>query len=539
MMRDLDPGSTNLPADLCAAIRAHRAQHDWNGRTIALGGHAWNLFPEEAAERFISPSNNDCGTVRTPFLLEGLRDVVIDGQGARLLVRGTPQAGRGRTGIIDAPLVPFLLRDCRNVTIRNLTIDWATPGTCQGTCLAVDHAAGTCDVRLETTQRTWCWNSQLYLEGEGWTWPVRRLLAADPATGAILPGTGDNMGAGYDVAWTYESLGDQVVRIRGPASARPQVGCTILFWCSNHDTGARRAPAIFLERAEGVRLEDVTLHYCWAMGVIAQDSSDLAFTRLVVEPSGQRRFSLAADGTHFVNCRGELRFEACRFQNQFDDAINAHGLYHQVVRRCDAHSLRIRTLHPQHQGVTTYRSGDRVRLCRAPHLLPLAELTIASVSALNSEMQDLRFAEALPEVIASGDFVENLSAYPAITIRGCTFRWNRARGVLLNGNQPIRVEGNHFETPGSAILVESSATWGESGPISDLRITGNTFTRCTTCPTWGAAVIQASPEFRCGEGVPADLPPFHGTVTLVDNAFRDCAAPAQRLESCERIATSA
>lgn len=154
--------------------------NSWNGRTFELGGHDWNLFPEEARETFISPSNNDCGTVRSPFLLEDLHDVVIDGQGARLLVRGTPQAGRGRVGII-----------------------------------------------------------------------------------------------------------------------------------------------------------------------------------------------------------------------------------------------------------------------------------------------------------------ENITAYPQITLRNNIFRWNRARGILINGNPPIRVENNQFENPGCAIMIESSPFWAESGPVSDVRISGNTFTHCATCPSWG------------------------------------------------------
>ncbi len=519
--------------DLCAHSRSLRSHQDWNGQTLCLDGQDWNLFPEEAAESFISPSNNDCGTVRSPFLLEGLHDVTIDGAGARLLVRGTPQAGRGRTTIIDAPLVPFVIRDCRNVTIKNLSIDWATPGTCQGTCLAADPAAGSFDVQLETTQRTWCWNGQLYLEGEGWTWPIRRLLAADPATGAILPGTGDNLGAGYDVAWTYESLRDSVVRIHGPGTAKPVVGCKILFWGSNHDTGARRAPAIFVENSSNIRFDDVTLHYCWAMGVIAQNSSDLAFTRFIVEPSGERRFSLAADGCHFVNCRGVLTFSDCRFENQFDDAINAHGLYHQLVRTLSSRTLRLRTLHPQHQGVNTYKPGDRIRLCRAPYLVPIAELSLVSVSRLNSEFQDLSFASDLPADLAPGDFIENVSAYPAITIRDSIFRWNRARGLLLNGNRLIRVENCHFETPGSAILVESSAVWGESGPISDLRITGNTFHNCGTCPHWGDAVIKSAPDFL--ENAPADRPPFHGSLTLQDNTFTQCSAPILNAQGFAQI----
>lgn len=33
-----------------------------------------------------------------------------------------------------------------------------------------------------------------------------------------------------------------MVRIHGLSTAKPVVGCKILFWGTNHDTGARRAP---------------------------------------------------------------------------------------------------------------------------------------------------------------------------------------------------------------------------------------------------------------------------------------------------------
>lgn len=519
---NISPEGTALPNDLCAATRAQSSDQIGSAHTIELGGHDWNLFPEEARETFISPSNNDCGTVRSPFLLEGLRDLTIDGQGSRLLVRGSPLAGRSQACTIDAPIVPFIIRDCENVTVRNLSIDWATPGTCQGTCLSVDPENGSFEVELETSQRAWCWNGQLYLEGEGWTWPVRRLLAVDPDTGAILPRTGDNLGAGYDVAWTYEMPAPNTIRIKGPTTAKPAVGCKILFWCSNHGTGARRAPSIFVENSQNVRFENLTLNYCWAMGLIAQNSTDITLDRFIVEPSGDRRFSLAADGAHFVNCRGNLEITRSRFQNQFDDAINAHGLYHQAVRPIDTHTLRIRTLHSQHQGVQTYRPGDRVRLCAAPYLEPVAELTLTRGTAINSETQDLQFETELPASLKPGDFVENVTAYPTISIRNCSFRWNRARGILLNGKHPIRVENCQFETSGSAILVESSASWGEAGPVTEMTIENNTFHHCTTCPSWGNAVINSLPEFRNQANkppLPKNLPPFNGQLTLRNNTL--------------------
>ncbi|WP_404423746.1 right-handed parallel beta-helix repeat-containing protein [Nibricoccus sp. IMCC34717] len=515
------PESGSLPADLCAALRREKSLG--GGDTVLLGGHRWNLFPEEARETVVFPSNNDAGTVKTPFLLEGLKNLVIDGEGATLLVRGTPQSGSGQMTVLYTPLVPLVLRGCENVVIRNLAIDWATPAIVQGRCVAADPERGLFEVEFEAERNLWCWNGFLFLVGEGWTHQVHRLLSVEAETGAISHGIGDNLGMGYEVNWQTEVVSGNRIRFRGPVGVKASVGALILGWCTTFHTGARRAPAFVIEDCRGVTLEDVRIHHAWGMGVIAQASTDLSLKRVVVEPSGARKFSLAADATHFVNCRGRLDFEACRFQNQFDDGINAHGLYRQIVRRLDERTLRVRVVHPQHQGVRIDRLGDECRLAGRKHMDDIAVRRLAAVSWVNSEMTDLTFDGPVPAGVEAGDVVENISAYPAITIRNCDFRWNRARGVLVNGCGPIVIEGNRFENAGAAVMVESSGLWGESGPVSEVRIASNTFRNCAHVRDWGAAVIQADPEFR--REAPAGLAPFHGRLVLEGNRFENCHSP--------------
>jgi hypothetical protein len=105
--------------------------------------------------------------------------------------------------------------------------------------------------------------------------------------------------------------------------------------------------------------------------------------------------------------------------------------------------------------------------------------------------------------------------------------------VLLNGGGKILVENNIFETAGSAILVESSGVWGESGPIGELTIRNNTFRDCAHSPMWGKAVIWAVPEFR--EKAPADLPPFHGRMILRGNHFENCQSRDVLAESFAEV----
>ena len=451
---NLRPDATALPSDLCAALRhTPGTAHFSDGLNIALGGHAWNLFPEESRETLICPSNNEAGSVRTPFLLENLNDVTIDGEGATLMVRGTPQAGSGQMSVIYSPVVPFVIRNCHNVTLKNFSIDWATPAIVQGICVASDPQTGTFEVEFQADRKMWCWNGFCFLVGEGWTYQVHRLLMVDPDTGAVLPGSGDNMGAGFEVSWQTEVVKDNRIRFHGPLTAKTQVGAMILGWCTTFHTGARRAPAIFMENCQSVVLDNVRIHHAWAMGVIAQACTDVRLDQVVVEPSGDRRFSLTADATHFVHCRGKLEVENCRFQNQFDDGVNAHGLYRQIVRRLNNRTLRVRAVHPQHCGVKFDRPGDDIRLNGKAYMEDLGTLRLKSIVYLNSEMTDLTFDSDIPVGLGEGDFVENTTAYPVISIRNSEFRWNRARGILVNGKGPVTIEGNRFHTAGSAIQI--------------------------------------------------------------------------------------
>lgn len=510
-MFKLSPENTPLTNDISYAMRKLEMK---NGMDISLDSFDWNIYPEEARETIVFPSNNDCGIARSPFLIENMENIIIDGKGGSLIVRGTPQAGRGRIGIIDSPIIPFIIRASKNITIRNLRIDYATPSTAEGICVCSNE--NYFEVEMKTSQRFWCWNSQLYLESEGYTFAARRLLGVNPQTKAIL--YGDNFGGGYDVSWTYENAGENRVRISGGCNSRPKEGDIILFWCTNFDTGARRAPAIFAEKSKNIRFENVIINYCMGMGLIAQNCENISLHKYIVEPSQNRSFSLAADGTHFVNCRGELSFDSCRIQNQFDDAINAHGLYYQVIRATDK-IIRVKTAHPQHQGVDVYEKGDKVRIGSMPFLETIKEAYIVSINRINSEIIDFELDTSGVD-IAEGSFIENISANPNITIKGCEFKHNRARGILINGNGKILVENNYFENPGSAILIESSETWGESGPVSDVTIKDNTFNNCAFAHSWGEYTIKAVPEFR--KKAPEDLEPFHGKITIRNNIFKNC-----------------
>lgn len=511
----------DIPGDHSAAARRFLEGHADGGWKLTLAAGIADVYPEAASEAFLNPSNNDRGNVRSAFLLQNLHDIEIDGNGATLMMRGAPLAGRGSVGQLFTPPMPFVVDHCSNVVIRNLAIDWRTPFVVEG--IVRESQPKRLVVEMTSPQKWWTWNGHMYVEGESWTLPVQRLLACSAETGAILPGTGDNFGNGFETNWQFTRLSDSTVELRGEVERLPPAGSVVLFWLAGFNTGGRRCPGVFINESSAVTLDNVTIHHAWGMGVIAQRSRDITITNSHVVPSAARHFTLTADATHFVSCRGQVRIENCTFQNQFDDAVNLHGNFLQVVRALGVSTVRVRTGHPQHEGVPVLSVGDTVEWLAADTLEVLGTAQVVSLNQLNAETTDVTVNSPVPGALRPGDVLENCDWYPDVTIRGCTFRWNRARGVLLNGRGKIVIENTVFQNPGSAVLFETSPVWCESGRTRDVTIQGNTVDGCCTCPSWGSAAIMAAPEF----GNPQSRRnPFHDSIAIRDNTFKALTGPA-------------
>lgn len=516
----------DMKGDLVPAMTRFTEQHAKGDWELTLSDDLNLMYPEAGQDKTVFIANNDAGNVMPAFNLKEQKNIVIDGCGAKLQVKGLPISGRGNVNLLYSPLLPFVIEECENVVIKNLSIDWATPAIMQG--VVVESRPGEIIVEPQTAQRWWTWNGDLYLEGEGWTWSVQRLLAAEPDTGTIIRNSGDNFGNGYETNWYYDTVEDTGLRVRGDFDRMPGVGKLVFFWATGFNTGGRRSPAIFINKSKNITFENVTIHNCWGMGLIAQRSEDITMNQLITEPSGDRKFSLAADATHFVSCRGELNFSQCRFQNMFDDGINVHGTYILIIRKLKQNTVRVKCGHNQHLGIDALSVGDELEMLRKDDLSIIDCAKVISIAKLNQEVYDIVLDKDLDA--RAGDLFENASWYPDINVNDCIIRWNRARGMLLNGRGKIRVSNSHIESPGAGIMVETSGTWCESGRIADFEIKNNVFENCAHTSMWGNANIVISPEIKdptarmeaCEKG---ELFTLHENVTIADNRFIHTNAP--------------
>lgn len=486
-----------MTIDISQLINTQLAeQNDSEPKTITLPPGQHLVRPDHLGERYCHISNNDDGLKRILFDLDGVEDVVIDGQGAELLMRG-------------ATTIPFHLRNARNVTIRNLTIDWERPLVSEAEVLEVDESGFR--VRFRDDQPTRVDRGQLVFHGPGYLSAPDHFSVLEFDRERCEPAykSGDNYVRACNVNAT--DLGDGSIRIDCRLRATPKVGNVLSF---KHD--GRYSPAIIIDGSESVRIENVTLHHAGGMGVIAQRSRDIALDHVTVcpRPGSGRVVSLHADATHFVDCDGDIHMTHCRFENQLDDPTNIHGIFWKVNGRQSESVFEVEQAHHQQRGVDTIGVGDTVAFHNGATMEKIAETTVTGFRRLNCQVADLEVADDVPA--HDGPLaVMRVNHDVNVLISDCVMGSNRARGPLITTLGKVRIERNTFHSGGTAIRISGEAlNWFESGPVEDVEICNNVFDNCNF-GVWGKALIDilvdVTPENR--------IAPVHRNIRIHHNTI--------------------
>jgi hypothetical protein len=464
-------------------------------------------------ERFSHVTNNDHGLRRFLFDVEQAQDFVFDGQGARIVCVGE--------------VCPLRIGNSRNVTVKNLAIDWWRPFFSQG--ITLDSGEGWIEFSMPESYPLRVDHGRL-IAHDHHRWQTDflwNLLPFDPIKKEVQ-GTTENWGLSR---WhKATALGEGRFRLEADFGNLPAPGAPIVLMHGN-----RVAPGVWIENSEDVRLENVTLHHSGAMGFVAQLSRHITLDRCHVTPSADRYFSTWVDATHFTDCQGHLALIDCELRGQFDDASNIHQSYSLVRSKKDKHTLLCQAIHPQRYGTFATRAGDgaMLRLRRTQEMFQFNRAR--AVTALNEEFAEICFEEPVrdcdEEVILSLHNPENSS----VVVRGCKLGANRGRGLLLNMESPILVENNHFHVSGRAIECMPDANyWWEGAPVQEMTIRNNVFENCNFGPT-GEDLIYLCPEYPDGsdpregalrsamsgqtEEVITARPPVMKNITIEDNTF--------------------
>lgn len=462
----------------------------------------YDFWAAHAVEREYFETNTYDNNPKTlAILLDEMQDVTIDGGNSEFIMHGRMQ--------------PVTLHRCKNISLRNFSIDWEIPLTAQGKVLK--KLPDGMEVEIDTRQYPYIIeNNTLYFVGEGWKSSFWSIMQFDPQTHFVSYNTGDNIG------WrAYKTIEVKpgVVRISDHknelAGLWPEPGTIVVLRHSDRDHAG-----IFLFHSENVTMEHLNIYHTGGLGVLSQYSKNISFDNVCMVPNRQkgRVFSGHDDGFHFMGCSGLLKIENCSWAGLMDDPINIHGTCSRIMEVLSPIRVKCRFMQSMSEGMEWGRSGEKVGFIEHNTMRTVATGFMTKFEPLNKADFIIEFSEPLPVGVEAGYVLENLTCTADAEIRHNHFGSCRARGLLVSTPGKVVIEDNIFESSGSAILIAGDANaWYESGAVKDVLIRHNEFRYPCNSSVYQfcEAVISIDPEIP----TPNKRYPYHRNIRIEENTF--------------------
>lgn len=492
----ISPGS-DAGKQIADAIAA-KAPED--SLTIRLQNARYDFHPEQGLERELYISNHDQPNPRAVGIaIEGASNVTIDGNGADLIFHGR--------------MIPMIITDSRNCSVRNLSIDFENPHIAQIEVVENDTVNGTITyrpapwVRYEVTA-----DSSFMACGDGWSHVPVAGIAFESENGRVVYRTADIWVGTRKVTELEPGL------IRAPwvdKRLSPGTRIALRSW-------SRPTPGIVIADDRDITLTNVTVHYAEGMALVAQMTENISLQgfQVSIRKNSGRYFTSQADATHFSGCKGVIRSVDGLYEGMMDDAINVHGTYLKLIERRDSVSVLARYMHGQAYGFRWGEPGDTVQFISSATMDLIGEKNVIEEISMEKGGKDveIRFRNPVPHCDGAVG-IENLTWTPEVIFSGNTIRNNRARGALFSTPRRVLVEDNLFDhTSGTAILLCGDCNgWYETGACRDVTIRRNRFVNAlTSMYQFTNAVISIYPEIPQLENQNGY---FHSGIKIYENVF--------------------
>ncbi|MDR3262026.1 MAG: hypothetical protein LBT78_09365 [Tannerella sp.] len=461
---------------------------------------------------------NDGGGVPIGFDMRHLKDVTVEGNGSEFVFHGNMQIA--------------LIDSCENITFKNFSVDWDRPYISQAEIVQVSDTY--LDVKIDKALYPYfIEKDRIMFTGEGWKLPVLPTYnnLYDKDRKEIVPQTWDSP-LGTIFEQKAEELGNGVVRFWGKAPIKPVTGTYVSLFHARYLTNG-----IQIRYSKNTVLKDLIVYHALSHGVLGEMSENITLDNasMTVNEAKGRVFSIVADASHFVNCKGVIKVENCAHTGQGDDFINVHGRNVVIREIVDKKTIEVKT-----DGRYTM-PGDEMWFLNRETAQRGEVRIVESIRPVNQNGKHvgyrISFTATLPEQTKANDFVESKTWTASLELRNCKIlKKHRARGILVTTPQAVVIENNYFRTAGTAILIEGDIDhWFESGANTNVKIQNNVFEDCLTSGNangnrweWGEAVITITPSHK---PLSEKTEPYHKHIFIRDNIFKVFDAPLVRARS--------
>ncbi|MDB4582589.1 right-handed parallel beta-helix repeat-containing protein [Draconibacterium sp.] len=480
----------------------------------------YHFYPEHTERKQYYESNTTDENPRMcAFLFEGVENLVIDGNGSTLLFYEQMQ--------------PFTFDNCKNVTLKDVKIDWPKPLIAQAEVLRVTDEYIDIAINLKESPYRVEEGKILFNQGRWGRNPWKSTMEFDREGHFVVPETGDwgCLGRGWQ-GYLAENTIPGVLRLHFPFLRKPAVGN---FLVMRH--AERIHSGIFIQESKNITIQNVDLYHATGLGILAQFSEDLTFDRYRAIPNKfkKRYFGGGDDGLQVSNCKGLITVNNCEFAGLMDDPINVHGTSVRIEEIISDKQLRCKFMHHQSVGLNWGHPGDKISFIENDKMNSTGHGEIENFKSLDIENFILTLKTPVPKDIKVEDALENLTWSPDLHVTDSHFKSCRARGLLISTPGKVVIENNIFESSGSAILIAGDANgWFESGAVTDVLIKNNIFTElCNTSSyQFCEGIISVYPIIP---KLDKNTPAFHKNIRIVNNQFHPFDYPVLYAKSVDGL----
>lgn len=448
---------------------------------------------------------------RAPLCFENLKNVTVDGCGARFVIHGKSTNA--------------VIAECENITLKNLTITAENPEMHE--LKVVGKGAFFVDYEIDKQSKYINEKGKFYFVGHDY----KRAFTHKAKTSwwnGYFPADRPEMckREKHPLCDTFKikEIGEHKIRAYCLSASKFKVGDRYYLFDVR-----RQYAGIFVRDSKNVTLRNIKQHFNYSLAFVAQNTENITIDNVYFAPENDRVMCSVADFIQICMCRGQVFVKDSYFSGAGDDCLNAHGFHFKIIKKED-NKITVSFMHPQSHGFNPFNEGDEITFVNPKTLLEKGRARVISSNQvcgnegiIFEDWLELTLDNSADAVI--GEFVENITACPEVTFINNTVTRIITRGLLLTTRGKTLIENNHFKsTTCSGILLSDDANnWYESGACLDMTIKNNTFDWC------GENGILIKPENTVHAGA------VHKNINIIGNTFKKCEKACFDIKSTDNV----
>lgn len=439
--------------------------------TLIKGNYVFQSKNAQEKEFFISNTisqkdyqkNKSNGIHKTAIVIDGVKNMEIDCNDSNF--------------IIDGQMTHIYIKNCENVSIKNLNIQTVLPDVHKITVLKATSFYVTFEIDSVGNFKEE--NGDFYWWGTDYKTKFNDAKHND----YVIPtACADNLNHlicnrkhPLQGASSIKQISERIFNVRYITPKDFKVGQVFyIFSDKRNDVG------IFIEKSNKITLKNITQRFNRGHGVVAQNSENITIDGCVFAPDRDSEvdFCCLGDFLHFNMCRGRITVSNSEFDSCGANLCNVHGNYFEIVEQ-NKDKMVLKFPKEQSFGFESFKEGDVIAFVDSKSLVEVSRTKVLKAVLRDGIYYDLTTATYDPPK-KDGLVVENISAYPQFTFDSNTVNRVAKRGVLCSTRGKVRIENNRFLNTGiSDIVIANDALKRfESGSVSDVEISGNAFMNC-------------------------------------------------------------